>query len=75
MANQHDYINYNDMDLLASHKKKQLEFVTKEYRFNIKATKENHKKLDEFFKNATKEIMDLFEILNIDYYKWEKEGG
>ena len=72
MAQQHDYINYNDIDMLASHKKKYPEFTTKEYRFNIRATKENHKIIDKFFREMMPQIMH-HEILNIDYYKWEKE--
>ena len=72
MANYHDYILYNNTDNIVKHKKKQLEFFNKEYRFNIRATKENHKIVDKFFKDLLPKIMEM-NILNIDYYKWEKE--
>jgi len=73
MANQHDYINYNNIDLLASHKrKKSSDFIEKEYRFKIKADIKNHIKMNAYFREIEKLIKNM-QVLNVEYYKWEKE--
>ena len=75
MANQHDYINYNNIDLLASHKrKKSSDFIEKEYRFKIKADAANHIKVDAYFEEIL-ELIKNMQVLNVEYYKWEKEGN
>ena len=76
MANQHDYINYFNVDDIATKKtRKAIDFMEKEYRFKIKADKENHKIVDEAFKMFFQDLkgLETLKILNIDYYKWEKE--
>jgi len=76
MANQHDYINYNDPDVVMTRiPKKSSDFTEKEYRFKIKADAKNHEAINKFFKDVLIIPVNDLLILDYEYYIWEKEKG